>query len=137
MVQRSVSSKPRKQRARYFQAPKHIIHRSLTVRNRDAKFPNVPRVTVRKGDRVFIFRGQGEKGGYVDKDTKVRKVEAKVARVDYKRRLVFLEDLKIRKRGNKVADRPVEPHNLWIITLDTTDPRRKAELEELNRRAEG
>jgi ribosomal protein uL24 len=136
MASHSVSSKPRKQRARYFQASKHQIHRTLTVRNRDNKYPNVPRVVVRKGDRVFIFRGQGEKGDYVDKDTKIRKVEGKVSRVDYKRRLIFIEDLKIRKRGNKVADRPVEPHNVWVVTLDTTDARRKARLEELDRKAE-
>jgi ribosomal protein uL24 len=125
-----VSSKPGKQRRRHFNAPKHLVNRRLRVRNQDPKFRvAVPRVTVRKGDRVLVFRGQGEDGGYTDKDTKVRDVEGKVVRVDYKRQLVYLEDVKMRKRGNKVADRPIEPNNIWIMQLDLSDPKRKAWLE--------
>ncbi len=124
------SSKPGKQRKRHFSAPKHKVHRRLTVRNQDAKFRDaVPRVTVRKGDRVWVMRGQGEEGGYVDKDSKVKDVEGKVVRVDYKRQLIYLEDVKMRKRGNKVADRPIEPNNVWIMQLDLSDPKRKARLE--------
>jgi ribosomal protein uL24 len=127
---KGASSKAGKQRKRHFQAPKHKVYRRLRVRNQDAKFREaVPRVTVRKGDRVLVFRGQGEGGGYADKDSKVKDVEGKVVRVDYKRHLVYIEDLKMRKRGNKVADRPVEPNNLWIMQLDLTDPKRKAWLE--------
>ena len=58
------SSKPRKQRQRHFNAPKHKIHRRLRVRNQDPKYRDaVKRLTVRKGDRVMIMSGQGEAGG--------------------------------------------------------------------------
>ncbi len=125
-----VSSKPRKQRRRHFNAPKHQIHRRMRVRNEDAKFrAAVPRVTVRKGDRVMVVKGQGDEGGYTDKDSKVKDAEGKVVRVDYKRQLIFIEDVKMRKRGNKVADRPIEPNNVWVMQLDLSDPKRKAWLE--------
>ncbi|HEX9708909.1 MAG TPA: 60S ribosomal protein L26 [Candidatus Thermoplasmatota archaeon] len=124
------SSKPRKQRKRHFNAPRHKVHRRLRVRNQDPKFRDaVKRLTVRTGDRVMIRAGQGEEGGYVDKDSQVKDVEGKVVRVDYKRQLIFLEDVKMRKRGNKVADRPVEPNNVWIMQVDLSDARRKAWLE--------
>lgn len=124
------SSKPRKQRRRHFQAAKHTVYRRMRVRNQDAKFREaVPRLTVRKGDRVYVMKGQGKEGGYSDKDSMVKEAEGKVVRVDYKRHLVFIEDVKMRKRGNKVADRPVEPSNLWIMQLDLSDPKRKAWLE--------
>jgi len=127
---RPTSAKPRKQRRLYFQAPKHKVHRGFVVPHdwqNDKKFSRVKRVAVRKGDTVFIRRGKESS----EKDTKVKKVEAKVSRVDYKRRLVFVEDLKIRKRGNKVADRPVDPRNIVIVSLDLTDPQRKAKLERI------
>ena len=93
------------------------------------------RAALRAGDRVVIDRGQGLEGNYAEKDTKVKDVQGKVLRVDYKRRLVFIEDLKERKRGNKVADRPIDPRNLTIIAFDLTDPKRKAKLEKLNAQA--
>ena len=131
------SSKPGKQRKRYFQAPAHIKHRQFTVPvSAEAKYPNIQRAVVRKGDRVDIQRGQGEEGGYTDKDSKVKFVQGKILRVDYKRRLVFVEDLKARKRGNKVADRPVDPRNIEIIAFDTSDKRRKAKLDAMNARGE-
>lgn len=138
MSHKHASSKPGKQRKRYFQAPRHVVHRQFTVHvsGAEAKYPNIHRAVVHKGDRVEIDRGQGEDGGYTDKDTKVKFVQGKVSRVDYKRRLVFVEDLKQRKRGNKVADRPVDPRNITILAFDIADKRRKAHLEELNARGE-
>ncbi len=76
-------------------------------------------------------------GGYTEKDNKVKDAEGKISRVDYKRHLVFIEDLKQRKRGNKVADRPVDPRNVWIVRFDETDPKRKAKLEAMNALSEG
>jgi ribosomal protein uL24 len=138
MPQEGSSSKARKQRKRHFQAPKHVIHRQFTVpvSGAEAKYPNIQRATVRKGDRVVIDRGQGAAGNYTDKDTKVKDVQGKVSRVDYKRRLVFIEDLKMRKRGNKVADRPVDPRNITILAFDVTDKRRKETLDKMNARGQ-
>jgi ribosomal protein uL24 len=122
------SAKARKQRRAFFQAPKHRIYRDFVVPHDtvgDKKFNRIKRAVVRKGDTVVIRRGQ--KTG--EKDTNVKRVEGKVLRIDYNRRLLFIEDLKIRKRGNKVADRPVEPRNVTIVAFDLTDPRRKAKLE--------
>lgn len=124
------SAKARKQRKRHFQAPKHRVYRQLRVPNRDLKYKDaVPTLTVRRGDIVRVRSGQGVSGDYVDKDTKVKDVEGKVSRVDYKRQLLFIEDLKIRKRGNKVADRPIEPQNVWVIKLDLTDAKRREWLD--------
>jgi large subunit ribosomal protein L26e len=135
---KGASAKPGKQRKRHFNAPAHVVHKQFTVPvdGAFAKYPNIRRAAVRKGDRVEIDRGQGEKGGYTDKDTKVNEVQGKISRVDYKRHLVVVEDLKQRKRGNKVADRPVDPRNITILTFDTTDKRRKAKLDAMNARGE-
>lgn len=137
MGHRQTSSKPRKQRRRHFEAPSHVVHRKFTVpvSGSEAKMPGIRRAPVRAGDRVVIDRGQGLEGNYSDKDSKVKDVQGKVLRVDYKRRLVFIEDLKERKRGNKVADRPIDPRNITIIGFDLTDPRRKAKLEKMNQEA--
>jgi len=138
MHNRRISSKPRKQRRRHFEAAAHQVRKQFTVQvyGAEAKFPGIHRATVHKGDKVVILRGQGTAGGYTDKDSKVKDHEGKVTRVDYKRRLVFVEELKQRKRGNKVADRPVSPRNVWIVAFDTTDPKRKAALTKLNESAE-
>jgi ribosomal protein uL24 len=106
------------------------VYRQLRVPNRDLKYKDaVPTLTVRRGDIVRVRAGQGVSGDYVDKDTKVKDVEGKVSRVDYKRQLLYIEDLKIRKRGNKVADRPIEPQNVWVIKLDLTDAKRREWLD--------
>lgn len=136
---RQVSSKPGKQRRRHFNAPAHLKRRQFTVQVsvNEPKYGAIRRATVRKGDKVEILRGQGAAGGYTDKDTKVKEHQAKITRVDYKRHLVYLEDLKTRKRGNKVADRPIDPRNIEILAFDTTDPQRKAKLDRLKADAEG
>jgi ribosomal protein uL24 len=133
------SAKPRKQRRRHFQAPAHKVHRQFTVQvfGAEAKYPGIRRAPLHKGDSVVVLRGQGVDGGYTEKDNKVKDAEGKIARVDYKRHLVFIEDLKERKRGNKVADRPIDPRNVWIVRFDDSDPRRKAKLEAMNAQAEG
>ena len=140
MVNKVGSSKPGKQRKRHFQAPKHKVHKQFTApiagaTPAETAYPFLRRAPVRRGDRVEIDRGQGEPR-YADKDTKVRFVQGKVARVDYKRHLVYIEDLKMRKRGNKVADRPIDPRNISIVAFDTSDKRRKAWLEKMNARGE-
>ena len=131
-----VSSKARKQRKAHFQAPKHLVHRQFTVpvSGSQTQYPNIYRAALRTGDRVEVERGQGVDGGYTDKDSKVKGAQGKVLRVDYKRHLVFVEDLKERKRGNKVADRAVDPRNVTILAFDTTDKRRKAKLEAMDAR---
>lgn len=137
MANGKASSKARKMRRRYFAAPSHVVHRQFTVpvSGTETKMMGLRRAALRAGDRVVIDRGQGLEGNYAEKDTKVKDVQGKVLRVDYKRRLVYIEDLKERKRGNKVADRPIDPRNLTIIAFDLTDPRRKAKLEKLNAQA--
>ena len=130
------SSKARKQRKAHFQAPKHLVHRQFTVpvSGSQTQYPNIYRAPVREGDRVEVERGQGTKPGYSDKDHKVKGAQGKVLRVDYKRHLVFVEDLKQRKRGNKVADRAVDPRNITILAFNTEDKRRKAKLEAMDAR---
>lgn len=137
MAKHTSSSKARKMRRRHFQAPAHQRHRKFTVlvSGSETKMAGIRRAAVRAGDRVAIDRGQGLEGNYSNKDTKVKDVEGKILRVDYKRRLLFIEDLKQRKRGNKVADRPIDPRNVTIIAFDLTDPRRKAKLEKRNAEA--
>lgn len=138
MSTKHASAKASKQRKRHFNAPAHKVHRQFTVPvdGAFAKYPNIRRATIHKGDKVEIDRGQGEAGGYTDKDSLVNGVQGKVSRVDYKRHLVYIEDLKQRKRGNKVAERPIDPRNVTILTFDVTDKRRKAKLDAMNDRGE-
>ena len=74
-------------------------------------------VSVRKGDKVKIIRGQ------------YRKKTGNVTMVSLKRKKVFVEGIEnIKKDGTKV-NVALEPTNLMIVSLNLDDKRRRNKIE--------
>ncbi len=118
------SSKPRKQRKAYFNAPLHKRQKFMTAplsKELQAKL-GIKRLPVRKGDKVMIMRG--DFAGLV----------GKVVEVDLKRMRIFVEGATIRKASGETVYYPIHPSNVMIVELDLSDPKRK-EIIERKRRA--
>ncbi len=109
-----MSSQPRKQRKRLFNAPLHVrqkivaAHLSKELR----KELGARSLPVRKGDTVLIMRGRfrGHKG--------------KVARVDLKELKVYVEGAVVKKANGQEVMVPIHPSNLLIVEVDRSDERR-------------
>ncbi len=113
------SKSPKKQRKYVHNAPLHIVRKLMSVRlSKDLKTKMGKRnVPIRKDDRVKVMVGQF-KGKL-----------AKVTKVDYKNRLVYLEETFIvKKDGNKVP-MGLQPSNLMIMELNLDDKLRNKALE--------
>lgn len=115
----NASIRPNKQRKYKFNAPLHVkqsllgVHLSSELR----KKYSLRNITVRKGDKVKILRGQ------------YKKKSGKVNKVLLKNQKVYVEGIEITKKdGNKVQV-PLHPSNLMITELDMTDKYRKAKIE--------
>ncbi len=118
----NASKRPSKQRKYRFNAPLHIQHTFLGthVSPELRKKYGVRSITIRKGDKVKIQRGQ-----YKKKSGKVNKILVKSQKI-------YIEGMEITKKdGNKVM-LPFQPSNLMITELDLTDKYRKEKLEKKN-----
>ncbi len=120
MAGRKVSSKPRKQRKRHFNAPLHIrqkkmaatLSKELREKYKRRSFP------VRKGDTVKILRGD------------FAGVEGKIVEVDLKKYRVYIDKVKRRKTNGEEVLVPIHPSNLMITELNLEDVKRKERLEQ-------
>ncbi|MCS7110591.1 MAG: 50S ribosomal protein L24 [Candidatus Caldarchaeum sp.] len=114
-----MSSKPRKQRLRRFNAPRHILgkflsaHLSPELRNKYGKRS----VRLRVGDTVKVLKGS------------FKGVEGKVKRVDVKKMMVYMENVSRKKTDGSTVDVPVRAPNLMITQLNLDDKLRKQKLE--------
>lgn len=117
------STQPRKQRKYRYNAPLHaqqkLVHVHLSQDLRQKRGTRA--MQVRKGDKVKVLRG------------KFRKQEGKVERVELKRERVFVTGMDYTKKNGTKVQVPFQPSNLMIVVLDTTDKRRKAGKEKLQR----
>ncbi len=105
------STQPRKQRKYRYNAPLHIKSNFLNVNlsKELRKKYNQRNIRVRKGDKVKIMRGSHKKH------------VGKVERVDMIHVKVFVEGVEqVRKDGSKSLGQ-LDPSNLQIIELDTSD----------------
>ena len=68
---------------------------------------------LRKGDDVTVMRG------------KFVGISGKVAEVDLKDLVVYVENVKRKKVSGKEVNVPLQPSNLLITNLNLDDPRRK------------
>ena len=121
------SKQPRKQRKRFFNAPKHIKYKQMAAHLTEdllLKY-NVRSIPVRKGDTVKIMRGALK--GHVDK----------VAKVNLKKGMVTIEKATIAKADGTQLPKWIHPSNILITKLDLTDPWRKRKLGVLSTDNEG
>ena len=114
------SSKARKQRKAFFNAPLHQRRKQISAHleeNLLLKYDK-RRIPVVKGDTVKIMRGAFK--GH----------ENKVAKVHLKKHLVEVEGVTITKADGKQIAKSVHPSNLLITKLNLTDKWRRRRLEE-------
>jgi len=110
-----MTKKPNKQRKARFQAPLHkrqkmaAAHLAKALRKQIGKRS----MQLRKGDDVTVMRG------------KFVGISGKVAEVDLKDLVVYVENVKRKKVSGKEVNVPLQPSNLLITNLNLDDPRRK------------
>lgn len=112
------SRQGRKQRLALSKAKLHVkqnlMHSPLSTTLR--KKYGTRAIQIRKGDTVRVMRGQ------------FRKHEGKVERVDLKQGKVYVAGVEIKKQDASMTPYPVNPSNLRIELIDSSDVKRKAIL---------
>jgi large subunit ribosomal protein L24 len=117
------SKKPKKQRKYRFNAPLHVKKNFLSVNLSKAlrqKY-GTRNLSVRKGDKVKIVRGQH------------RKKEGKVIKVFRKYQKIHVEGIDNNKKDGSKTPVSIQPSNVMILTLDLEDKKRKAKIEGINK----
>lgn len=114
-----VSSQPRKQRKRLFNAPLHRRNKimSATLSESLREKYGTRNMPIRKGDTVEIMRGD------------FAKHKGKVIEVDLKSYRVYVEKATIKRTDGSERYYPFHPSNLRIIKLDTGDEKRFKHLK--------
>ncbi len=112
------SKQPRKQRKYVHNAPLHVRHKLVSVHLAPALRERYKKraVPVRKGDRVKVMRGEDK--GY----------NGVVEKVELKKGVVYIENLKVKKVDGTEVPKPVKPSNLMIVELNIDDKKRHAKL---------
>jgi large subunit ribosomal protein L24 len=112
------SKKPTKQRNYIRNAPLHVkrkllgVHLSPELR----KKYSVRTITLVKGDKVKILRGQ------------FKKRENKVEKIDIKTTKVIVTGIERTKKDGSKSQYPITPSNLMITELNLEDKKRKTSL---------
>ena len=113
------SKKQSKQRKFRLNAPLHIknkfLHSHLSKELR--KKYGRRNISLRKGDKVRIMRGQ------------FRKLEGKVESIDLKKTEVFISGVEVTKKDGNKKLLPLNPSNLLITELNLDDKFRQKFLE--------
>lgn len=111
------SKKPRKQRKYAANAPLHTKNKLLAAHlSKELKGKHAKRsVTLRKGDKVKILRGQFKgKSGKID-------------RVDTKKSKVYITGIEFAKKDGSKALYPIHASNLVVEELNMEDKKRMKE----------
>ncbi len=105
------SSKPSKQRKRFYQAPKHLRRKMLSSKlSGDLSDKHgVRRMPLRTGDTVRILRGD------------FAGLEGKVERVDYSTGRIFVEGMTREKAAGVAAKLPVHASKVLITNINLSD----------------
>jgi large subunit ribosomal protein L24 len=114
------STKARKQRKAYFNAPLHKKRKHIASHleeNLLLKYDR-RRVTVVKGDTVKVMRGA------------YKSHEDKITRIYTSKNLVEIEGVTLTKADGKKVAKPIHPSNLLITKLNLTDKWRRNKLEQ-------
>ncbi len=127
------SKQPRKQRLARYTAPYHRRHREMAApidrglreRQMSRGFMYPRSMSVRKGDRVMIVRGEGKS-----------KSATRIAKVDRKARKIYVEGFTYFKSDGTELQRPIDASNVVIINPDWSDMRRRKLLTRVNESVE-
>ena len=127
------SKQPRKQRLALYTAPYHRRHREMAApidrglreRQLSRGFMYPRSMSVRKGDRVMVVRGEGKS-----------KSSTKIAKVDRKGRKIYVEGFTYFKSDGTELQRPIDASNVVIINPDWSDMRRRKLLTRVNESVE-
>jgi large subunit ribosomal protein L24 len=128
-----VSKKAGKQRMSQRDAPTHIKRKRMRARlvSEDPDLRQVRSVTIRVGDEVEVTRGDFSHPNSVKSDSRGKRlgqprgragVKAKVASVDTKRGLIFVDGLTQTTADGKEEAVPVNPSNVIVTKLFEGDP---------------
>ncbi len=114
------SSKPSKQRKRFYQAPKHLRRRMLASKLSDELRGKhgVRSTSVRTGDSVRIMRGD------------FAGLEGKVERVAYETGRVYVEGMAREKAAGVASKLPVHASKVRITNLNLSDKWRSGVMAE-------
>lgn len=114
-----MSSQPRKQRLKLYQAPLHVVRKALSARLSEDLRAEYGRKTlpIRKGDTVLIVRGDNI--GH----------EGKVIGLDAREGRVRVEGLTVTKADGTARPKSVHASKVIITKLDLSDKWRKKLLE--------
>jgi large subunit ribosomal protein L24 len=109
------STQPRKQRLALYSASIHTRHKFMSTRlSPDLKKKYGARsIPVRKGDHVRILKGD------------FRKMEGDVAKVNTKRRMIYVSGVTMSKADGTQVQRPIRPYNVMLLTLAEDKERTK------------
>ena len=127
------SKHPRKQRLARYTAPYHRRHREMAApidrglreRQMSRGFMYPRSMSVRKGDRVMVVRGEGKS-----------KSATRIAKVDRKARKIYVEGFTYFKSDGTELQRPIDASNVVIINPDWSDMRRRKLLTRVNESVE-
>jgi len=116
-----VSSHPRKQRYNLGHACAGKVRRQMSVHFDDKLMLKygLRSIPVRKGDVVKVVRGSFR-----------GQPPSKVLKVNYRRRLVEIEDATVSKSDKKKVPRRFSPSNLVLTKINLTDPWRRDYLKD-------
>ncbi|MCD6478206.1 MAG: 50S ribosomal protein L24 [Candidatus Aenigmarchaeota archaeon] len=114
-----MSSQPRKQRKMLYEAPLHKRQKLVSVNlDKDLRERfNRRSMPVRVGDKVEVVRG------------KFKGMRSKVKKVDLRKLMVTLEDVKMKKVDGTEINVPIHPSNLKLIEPDMSDRKRQKIVE--------
>ena len=114
------SSKTRKQRKAFYNAPAHIRRKMVSSHLSDelSKDFGIHAAQVVKGDTVRVMRG----------DEDVVDVEGKVTQVDTRSGRLVIENVTISKADGTLVARPIHASKVEITKLNLSDPMRKQTL---------
>ncbi|MBJ17592.1 MAG: 50S ribosomal protein L24 [Euryarchaeota archaeon] len=130
-----VSKKAGKQRTSQREAPLHIRRKRMRARliSDDPDLRNVRSVTVRVGDEVELTRGDFSHPNSIKADTRGKRlgqsrgragIKAKIASVDTKSGVIFVDGLSQSTADGKEEAVPVNPSNVIVTKLYEGDPGR-------------
>ncbi len=108
------SSKPKKQRKFHYEKPLHMKQKCLAshLDKKFAKQLEKRSVAVRKGDTMKIMRG------------KMKGKSGKITSVNYRKGIVFIENIMRKKANGEEVQVPLKASNLLVIDLNKSDSKR-------------